>query len=163
MLQQHYGLYLPKEMQIQLSASIQALSEQSQSEVSAQQIYQQFLQQFCQSESRVQLLDFSYHNKHNQLSITLKHQNQQTTLTAQATGPLDAFVNVLQQYLSISMDIKLYHEHALAADNQAQAVCYVGCKINQQLIYAAAFDQDSIQASFKAILQAINRYLVMTV
>ena len=158
-LQQHYGLYLPKDMQIQLSASIQALSEQSQSEVSAQQIYQQFLRQFCQFPSIVQLENFSYHNQQHQLLATLLYQSEQLQLSASAQGPIAAFVDLLQQHFSVEINIRLYHEHALSCDSQAQAISYIGCEINQQMIYAAAIEQDSIRASFNAILQALNSYL----
>jgi 2-isopropylmalate synthase len=50
-----------------------------------------------------------------------------------------------------------YSEHAMEEGTDAEAAAYVQLNIDGRRVAGAALDQDTVSASLKAVLSAINR------
>lgn len=66
-------------------------------------------------------------------------------------------MNAWQDTCGNQIHIVDYSEHALGEGTDAEAVAYVQLNIDGQRAAGAAFDRDTVSASLRALLAAINR------
>ena len=53
-----------------------------------------------------------------------------------------------------------YTEHALSAGSDAQAAAYVECEVGGDVLWGVGIDTNTVTASLKAVLSAVNRTTV---
>ena len=161
LLEQEYGLSLPRRLQIEFSRAVQAAADASGKEIAAEDIYAIFKREYLDqsapySYSGHRMTEDSAHDEPVQIDIDIALDGKRTTLQGMGNGPIDAFVNAL------GLDIKLmdYHEHAIGSGANAQAACYVELRLdNGPTLFGVAIDGNIVTASFKAVFSAINRQL----
>lgn len=161
LLEQEFGLVLPRRLQIEFSRAVQAVTDATGREVAAQDIHQIFCREYFEQTSPYaytghRMVEDSSNDESVQIDITLMHRQAPLALQGGGNGPIDAFVNAL------GLDIKLmdYHEHAIGSGANAQAACYVELRLGSgPTLFGAAIDSNIVTASFKAVLSAVNRQL----
>ncbi len=157
LLEQEYGLALPRRLQIELSRAIQLAADETGKEIAANDIYAIFKREYLDRQ-----VPYTYRSHHmteqagQSTSVQLELDNDGKSITVQGTGngPIDAFVDAL------GLPIKLmdYHEHAISAGANAQAACYVELRVNNgATCFGVGIDANIVTASFKAVLSAVNR------
>jgi 2-isopropylmalate synthase len=73
-------------------------------------------------------------------------------------GPIDAFVNNWNRTSATQVRVLDYHEHALGAGANAQAVAYLELRIDEQhTVFGVGLDANIVSASLKAILSGLQR------
>ncbi|NMM36759.1 MAG: 2-isopropylmalate synthase [Glaciimonas sp.] len=163
LLEQEYGLSLPRRLQIEFSRAVQATTDRTGGEVAAQDIYAIFEQEYL---ARTTPYAYQAHRMEEdsakaeavQIEIDIVQNGKQMALAGGGNGPIDAFVNAL------GLDIQLmdYHEHAIGSGANAQAVCYVELRLdNGPTLFGVGLDGNIVTASFKAVLSAVNRHLAL--
>jgi 2-isopropylmalate synthase len=161
LLEQEYGLALPRRLQIEFSRAVQAVADASGREIAAKEIYEIFCREYFEQAmpyaySSHKLVEDSGSDEPVQIDIALTHRQSTLALQGGGNGPIDAFVNAL------GLDIRLmdYHEHAIGSGANARAACYVELRLaNGPTIFGAAIDSNIVTASFKAVLSAVNRQM----
>ena len=161
LLEQEYGLVLPRRLQIEFSRAVQAVADASGREVAAQDIHSIFCREYLEQVAPYayvshRLVEDTSSDEPVQIDISVVHRQQALALQGGGNGPIDAFVNAL------GLDIKLmdYHEHSIGSGANAQAACYVELRLaNGPTLFGAAIDSNIVTASFKAVLSAVNRQL----
>ena len=161
LLEQEYGLALPRRLQIEFSRAVQQVADASGREINAAGIHDIFSREYLQQESPYaygahKMVEDSSSDEPVQIDITLAHRGAPLRLQGGGNGPIDAFVNAL------GLDLRLmdYHEHAIGSGANARAACYVELRVeNGPTVFGAGIDQNIVTASFKAVLSAVNRHL----
>ncbi|MCE3605154.1 2-isopropylmalate synthase [Massilia sp. P8910] len=162
LLEQEFGLSLPRRLQIEFSRAVQAVADASGREIAAKEIHAIFCSEYFDQTSPYaysahKMVEDSSSDEPVQIDITLAHRQASLSLQGGGNGPIDAFVNAL------GLDIKLmdYHEHAIGSGANARAACYVELRLaNGPTMFGAGIDSNIVTASFKAVLSAVNRQLV---
>jgi 2-isopropylmalate synthase len=162
LLEQEYGLSLPRRLQIEFSRAVQVVADASGREITAKEIYELFCREYFEQNSPYvygshKLVEDTSSDEPVQIDIALHHKQEAMALQGGGNGPIDAFVNAL------GLDIKLmdYHEHSIGSGANARAACYVELRLaNGPTLFGAAVDSNILTASFKAVLSAVNRQLV---
>jgi 2-isopropylmalate synthase len=162
LLEQEFGLSLPRRLQIEFSRAVQAVADASGREIAAKEIHAIFCSEYFDQASPYayrahKMVEDSSSDEPVQIDITLAHRQASLSLQGGGNGPIDAFVNAL------GLDIKLmdYHEHAIGSGANARAACYVELRLeNGPTMFGAGIDSNIVTASFKAVLSAVNRQLV---
>ncbi len=163
LLEQEYGLQLPRRLQIEFSRAVQAQADASGREVAAKDIYDLFCSEYFEQAAPYayishKLVEDSSSDEPVQIDIKLANGPTTMALAGGGNGPIDAFVNAL------GLDIRLmdYHEHAISSGANACAACYVELRLaNGPTLFGAGIDSNIVTASFKAVLSAVNRQLAM--
>jgi 2-isopropylmalate synthase len=159
LLEQEYGLSLPRRLQIELSRAIQHAADETGKEMASHDIHAIFKREYlerqtpyaCRAHHMTENADHS-----TTLTLSLEHDGKPIEAQGHGNGPIDAFVDALRLPIKI-MD---YHEHAISTGANAQAACYVELRINNGPTYfGAGIDANIVTASFKAVLSAVNRQL----
>lgn len=164
LLEQEYGLSLPRRLQIEFSRAVQAHADATGKEIAAEDIYAIFSQEYLAQSAPYcyqghRMLEDSSHAQGVQIDIDIVQQGKPVSMRGVGNGPIDAFINALGR------DIKLmdYHEHAIGSGASARAACYVELRLdNGPTGFGVAMDENILTASFKAVLSAINRQIAVT-
>ncbi len=162
LLEQEYGLALPRRLQIEFSRAVQKVADASGREIAAAGIYDIFCREYLEQQtpyaySAHKMVEDSSSDEPVQIDVTLAHRSSVQHLQGGGNGPIDAFVNAL------GLDIRLmdYHEHSIGSGANARAACYVELRLaNGPTVFGAGIDSNIVTASFKAVLSAVNREMV---
>lgn len=164
LLEQEYGLELPRRLQIEFSRVVQGQADASGREIAAADIHALFSREYLEQDAPYAYVSHSMTEKSSgaervQVDVAVVHEHIRRTLPGTGNGPIDAFVNAL------GVDIQLmdYHEHAIGSGADARAACYVELRVaNGPSLFGAGIDSNIVTASFKAVLSAVNRQLAAT-
>ncbi len=164
LLEQEFGLQLPRRLQIEFSRAVQKVADASGREVAAADIHAIFQSEYFDqvtpfAYSAHKMVEDSSQEESVQIDLSLTENGQPIARKGGGNAPIDAFVHAL------GLDIKLmdYHEHAIGSGADARAACYVELRLaNGPTLFGAAIDSNIVTASFKAVLSAVNRQLAMS-
>ncbi|MEN8170848.1 MAG: 2-isopropylmalate synthase [Pseudomonadota bacterium] len=158
-LERDYGLTLPRWMQVELAQQVQQLSETEAGEIDPARIHALFMQHFVQDTSPIAINGYRLdrNNGRDCVELQISDNGKQQQLQGEGEGAISAFVDAWQHYSGDTMHVVDYAEHATGEGTDAEAVCYIQLNTNNQRISGAALDRDTVAASIKAVLSAINR------
>src|SRR5450830_1923961 len=163
LLEQEYGLSMPRRLQIEFSRAIQREADATGKEIVAGDIYTIFKSEYLDRTTPYvyrahRMSEDSSHKESIKIEIDIERNGEKATLRGTGNGPIDAFVNAL------GLDIKLmdFHEHAIGAGANAQAASYIELRLNEAPTgFGVGIDANIVTASFKAVLSAINRQIAI--
>ena len=137
LLEQDYGLSLPRKLQIELSQRVQKAVDVSGKEISADSIWDIFCQEYRQLTAPLTYVNHQTVSHQTVardthqivLSLNLRYRNQPITLTGSGNGPIDAFVAVLNAMPELnhlgSIQIQHYEERSHTPGSNSKAVALV--------------------------------------
>ena len=161
LLEQEYGLELPRRLQIEFSRVVQGQADASGREIAAADIHALFAREYLDHDAPFSYVSHSMTEKSAgsqrvQVDVSVIQDHVRRTLPGTGNGPIDAFVNAL----GIDIQLMDYHEHAIGSGADARAACYVELRVaNGPTLFGAGIDSNIVTASFKAVLSAVNRQL----
>jgi 2-isopropylmalate synthase len=141
---------------------VQAASEGN-GEISSQRIHEIFQQEYLATSGPLSLIDYDIQAKgkdgNKRMHVQLQSHQENLMIESHSDGALEAFCQALAQHLNINIDVMQYSQSALGTHTQAQALASLEMNIDGQLYKACAIEQDSLKASFIAIVTACNKCL----
>lgn len=157
LLERDYGIHLPRWMMLALAPYVQQASEAIVGELSASQIQDLLFQHFEQQEP-LSLVDYRVVRSGDvhRMSVTVRQDGQVILLEGEGNGPMSAFVHAWNTHSKQDVSIADYAQQALSAGTDAQALTFVNLKRGTLRIPAVGRDTDTVSASLKAIISAIN-------
>jgi 2-isopropylmalate synthase len=159
-LEQEYGIQMPRWLQIEFSRVVQADAELSSGELKGNRIYDLFKQTYLENASSAMTLrGYTIERSDNvdQINAKVSLNGKDISISGQAGGVVEAFVKALQEHSGQQIVLVEYNEHALSKSVDSQAICYVQMNIGGTRYCAAATSGDIIDASLSAIIGAFNR------
>jgi 2-isopropylmalate synthase len=160
LLEQEYGLVLPRRLQIEFSPVVQAVTDTSGKEVTAQQIWQLFEDEYLAHDGR----EYQYRNHHlvtatdgsdgELLTLNLVRGGQPMQLTGRGNGPIDALVHAL----ALPFDVLHYEEKSIGKGSEAKAAAFVEITTPSRVtLFGVGVHANIITASILAVLSAVRR------
>lgn len=157
-MERDYGLHLPRWVQTELAGIVQQASEARAGEVDSAIIYSMFREYFVRDGAPAGLQGYRIDkNGRDVIEVRIKAGQHEQTLRGLGEGAIAAFVDAWQRHSGQQVNVVDYSEHAIGEGTDAEAVAYVQLNIDGQRVIGAAFDHDTISASLKAVLSALNR------
>ena len=166
-LQNEYGLQMPRWLQLAFSPMVQKITEHHQGALSPETIHQLFLSSFSSNAPWT----LEHYNWDDQQGLTATVHSQDSPnekpyeLSEKSDGPLHAFVSAMSKQTGFNIEIQGYEEHAVQHANQheahqtgskAQAATYINLKIDGVNAFGTAMAADTLGAALQACLSAIN-------
>jgi len=160
-MEAEHGFSLPRRLQIEFSKTIQAVAEDTGTEITPTAMWDEFQSVYLPAEPGLQLRSHELVTK----------DNEQTTITAQVivdgearsisgvgNGPIAAFVAAVNDGLDTAIDVVDYHEHSMGRGADATAVAYVETVDGRNdTRWGIGTDPNIITASLRAVLSAAER------
>ncbi|KAA3616590.1 MAG: 2-isopropylmalate synthase [Calditrichaeota bacterium] len=166
-MEQEFGLKLPKEMQPDFGRIIQQVTDKKGEELTPKSILAIFKKEYLELNAPYYLQHCSIHtdadgdNKNGKektsINAVVHLQGVQTYIAGKGNGPIDAFANGLKEQLDFDFRIESYDEHAVEHGSASRAVTYISLKHEDKTVFGAGLDSNISLASFKALLSALNR------
>jgi 2-isopropylmalate synthase len=163
LLKSEHHLDLPRRQQIEFSKIVQAKTDNEGGEVTADQLWEIFEDEYLPTESapwgRFRLKGLSQKSEMNQdvqLTVQITDRGEPVELQGHGNGPIAAFCNILNNY-GVDVRVLDFHEHALSSGGDASAAAYLECAIGGDVFWGVGIDPNTTTASLKAVVSAINR------
>ena len=161
LLEQKFGLDLPKKMREDLSYFVKGVSDRGHKELLPEEVHELFQKEYVNVETPVRLVDFLLRKAPDGVragEVHMEIEGKPVTYQARGNGRLDAISNALQENLGISYKDLTYSEHALEIGSTSRAMAYIGITAESgKVTWGAGLDTDIITASAMALVSAINR------
>ena len=159
-LNRDHGLDLPRWLQVDFSASVQALAEQSESEVQSEDIYGLFLSTYKLDEPALTVgkYQLSRDDSVDQLNVQIDGLDGSPTLSGQGAGVVGAFTDAISKHTGYKIIVVEYSEHTLGSDGDAEAICYVQLAIDGSRVCGVGRSTDIVHATMGAILSGLGRH-----
>ncbi|GAA4625855.1 2-isopropylmalate synthase [Actinoallomurus vinaceus] len=154
-----HSLDLPRKLQIEFSRVVQEHTDGEGGEVTPEQMWEIFEREFLTNGPRVGLLAHRASSRVDEkdvLNVDLRVNGEIREIEGIGNGPISAFVNALGT-VGIEARVLDYTEHALSAGSDAKAAAYVECQVGDQVFWGVGIDANTVTASLKAVLSAVNR------
>jgi len=163
-LEQDYGIQMPRWMQVDFSPYIQQHAENSESEVSSIDIHNIFCSTYLNIPKTAIVDGYQLDSKSNKdrLKANILSAHGSVSIEGQGKGVLEAFINGLSQSIATPVVLIDYNEHALpnqegAENEQSEAMAYVQLSINGVRHCAVGKSLDIVNASLQAVVNAVIR------
>ncbi|WP_395700135.1 2-isopropylmalate synthase [Aquabacterium sp.] len=165
LLENEYGLELPRRLQIEFSAAVQAVMDDQGRELSAGDIWSIFEQEYRLGAGGA-AVDHLTINERSEGGVALRAMVRSGELVlpiaGEGTGPVEAFVDGLQRAVGCPISVLDYHEHAIGAGAQARAAAYLELRIGDtRTLFGVGIDANIVTASIKAVLSGLQRCSVV--
>jgi 2-isopropylmalate synthase len=163
-LERDHALQMPRNLQVEFSGVVQHITDESEGEVTAKQLWDIFQTEYLvQNPGDLALKEYrtvpdTHATDIRVLDAVLVVNGEERKISGRGNGPLDAFVDALRKDLGMALEVVNYSEHALGTGANAQAYAYVEMKAEGHApMYGVGRHTNIVQASLNAILSSVNR------
>lgn len=162
LLENEYGLELPRRLQIEFSRVVQQEMDASGKELQAKDLWTLFrkeyrLDEIAAPKQRAMSETDEAGNTRVSLKADVQLGGRTVSLQGEGTGPVDAFVAGLNATGLAQVRVVDYREHAIGSGANAQAVAYLELRVGDHTLFGVGMDADILTASLKGILSGLAR------
>lgn len=166
-LQADYGLNLPRNLQVEFSQSIQAITDVEGRELPSKRIYEEFLKAYVdQPSARLKFVDHRTFpdtevKGRRVVEAQIVDNGQEITISGVGTGPIDGFVDALAKHIGVELSVVDYSEHSMQRGSNAAAICYMEMEHPDGKLFGVGINTNIVAASLEAVVSAANRILML--
>jgi 2-isopropylmalate synthase len=164
-LQEDYGINLPRNLQVEFRDEIQRITDEEGVELPAKRIHEEFMRTYVtQPDTRLRFVDHHTYPDTNGkggriVAAEITDGGETKRIEGMGTGPIDGFIHALSIYLGIDMSVADYSEHSLQQGSNAAAIAYVEVVHPGGKLFGVGINTNIVTASLEAIVSAANRVL----
>ena len=164
-LEQNYGLHMPKAFQKNVGAVVTRVSDEMQSELSPEKIYEIFNQEYVDVRAPLQLNYYKTTTIDSDWDLVsveaeIEFQGEKRFVLGEGNGVVSAFCRAIEDFMDISIDIVDYRGHSMEHGTKARAISYIQTKgDNGQRYYGAGTSSSVGKSSLRAVVSTINKML----
>lgn len=161
LMESHYGVVMPRRMQVEFSGVVQQYTDEHGSEVGHAELWQLFNQHYVSAVMPIHLQDYQLesHAQGQAIRMHIAVDGVPTIVSGHGNGPVDAAIHALKN-IGIQVQIRSFEERSLGASasaGEAMACAFVEVVCQGKVSYGVGMDTNIVTASIKAIVSGINR------
>lgn len=165
-LEQEYGLSLPKAMHPALGDAVKDAADRAQRELSQKEVFDTFEAQWLKKDAPLKIIDLAETHIEGKDGSeekvacrgTISWNGESISIGDQGNGPLDAFANALAKTDVPKFSVTAFHEHSVGTGNNTSAIAYVQITSEDGNQYWGVGKSSNIgRAGVDAIVSAINQ------
>ena len=161
LLEEHYGINLPREILVEFSTLVQEMTESLDREVKTDEIFDKLIATYSSEDGPYKLVDYDLltgKGEGQRCVARVEVSDNVVTVDGEGSGPIEAFVNALVATLNEPISVVDYHEHSLGSGSDANAICILAVGDGEAgRCYGIGVSRNTITASLNAIISALNR------
>ena len=155
LLEQEYGVSLPRRMQIEFSQVVQKEMDRLGLEMTAQQIYELLEQEYLKADAPYGLKGHRLQEENgiSQVEVEVDEASGAShRWSGTGNGPLEALVAALP----VRLEVMDYSEHAIGSGSQAKAAAYIEVRLpGGRPLHGMGIDGNLTTASLRALFSAL--------
>ncbi len=163
-LEQDYGLSIPKAMHPALGAAVKTAADSAQRELKTEEIYDIFNRTWLEAKGNLEIVDLAethLEGKSDETTLcrgVVMWKGSQYTVGDKGNGPIDAFATALGATPAPKFTITAFHEHSVGTGNNTSAIAYVQITCEDGNDYWGAGKSTSVgRAGINALVSALNQ------
>ena len=160
-LENFFGVTLPRPLLLEFSPIVQALSEADGGELKPDNIWTAFVSEYIEVEGPYQLNDYQVQSEPDggeSCTASIQVADSEVNVSGRGSGPIEAFINAMVETLNEPLNVIDYQEYALKEGSEAQAICILALNDDDgNKYYGVGISQNTTTAAFTSIIAAINR------
>ncbi len=162
LLEQEYGVVMPRRMQIEFSAEVQRHADQHGGELSAADLWALFIDTYLEPRQGIRYVEHHLYERDGAQGIRLTVESDGMTrlLQGEGNGPIDAAIHALRG-MGLDLRVRHYEERALTGSpegGEARACAIVeAARPGGGERHGVGIDTNIVTASVKALLSAASR------
>lgn len=163
-LEQNYGLHLPKAFQQNLSTVVTKFSDESHSEISSNKIYDIFINEYVDIRNNFSLEGYKECGKGDSDDVCIEakvmYKCKSHTIVGEGSGIIEAFCKACEVLIFKNFEIIDYREHSMEYGTKARAISYVQIAgENNNYYFGAGTSSNITKSSLRAVVSAINKMI----
>ncbi|MCR5290653.1 MAG: 2-isopropylmalate synthase [Treponema sp.] len=165
-LEQDYGISMPKAMHSALGMVIKQAADNAQRELQSKEIYDIFADRWLNTKSPLSIIDLAETHIEGERGsdkeevmcrATVEYNLKKYSIGAKGNGPLDAFVTALQQTPLPRFNITSFHEHSIGTGSDTSAIAYVQITVEDgRQVWGVGKSSNVGRAGVAAVVSALN-------
>jgi 2-isopropylmalate synthase len=160
LMETEHSLELPRGLQVDFAQKVQAITDVRGDELTADELLAAFHEHYLAFTGPYSLESYTHSSaERDQIVAQLSRDGETQEATGSGNGPIAALVDLFEQNFGIAIQIRNYHEHAMAATADATAAAYIEADIDGDLIWGVGLHPSIVTASLRAVVNAVNRAL----
>lgn len=157
-LNQDFGIVLPKKMQESVGYLVKGVSDREHKELSPDWVYEIFEENYVNYMPVFHIPECHFKQEDGIMAeATIEYAGKKQKVMANGNGRLDAVSNAIKQYFGVSYELTVYEEHSLTKGSSSKAVTYVGISCKGEMSWGVGIDEDIIKSSIAALTVAANK------
>lgn len=166
LLEQDYGLQLPRLLQVEFSNVVQYIADETGKELSSAQIWEAFRGEYLTIDQPFGFVEYrtkpdTHAAEVRQITAKVLDRGQERIITGRGNGPIDAFLDALAQHCGVDLRVVDYREHAVGRSAQhgdATAVAYLQLQDSRgETYFGVGLHKNIVAASLHAVVSGVNR------
>ncbi|MEC7120244.1 MAG: 2-isopropylmalate synthase, partial [Pseudomonadota bacterium] len=160
LLEQHYGVVMPRRMQIEFSHVVQRANDQTACEMSAAQLWALFQDTYLSSQNanlHYQTHHLTEQEGQQRIDLVVQQHQQQATWMGLGNGPISAAVDAMP----MPMQVMFFEERAQRTGSDAPAIAVIEVRdpLSGRQTFGVGIDLNSSSAAVMAVIHACARLL----
>lgn len=163
-LEQNFGLYLPKAFQQDFSIVVTRLSDVSHSDLEPQEIFDEFEKEYINVAEPVRLISYKEAATGDEDEVAVESRiednGDEKTIAGKGNGIIDAFCHSACRYTGREFEVVDYREHSMEYGTKSRAISYVQIRTaDGRDFFGAGTSSNIAKSSLRAVVSAINKML----
>lgn len=166
-LEQDYGMILPKAMHTVLGEVVKTAADEAQCELKPAEIYDIFAKTWLGKNNPLKIVELNEthleggegggENEQVLCRAVVEFDGKRYSIGAKGNGPLDAFVSAMQQTPAPRFNITSFHEHSIGTGSDTSAMAYVQITVEDgRQLWGAGKSSNVGRAGVAAVVSALN-------
>lgn len=157
LLQAHYGLAMPRRMQVEFSAAVQRLTDETGQEVDAHQLWTLFGREYLEADAPIRYVAHHLFEAGSRQGIRIEAEvnGRAVEFVGEGNGPVEAAVAAI----GVPIRVQSFEERSMGEGADAAAMCIV--EVATEGVagsrFGAGMHRNTVTASVRAIISAANR------
>lgn len=164
-LEEHYGIYLPREMLVEFSRNIQAITEDTQSEVSPARMLDALVVEYQVEDGPYTLEQYTLSNKDEDqgtmINAVVRVSESRIAVKGEGSGPIEALVNALSETLNEPLRVSDYIHQTIqregVSEGQSTSIGIIAIEFEERPVFGIGLGKNAVSASLSAVMASLNR------
>jgi 2-isopropylmalate synthase len=158
LMETEHHLELPRGLQADFAQRVQAITDVRGDELTPDELLAAFHEHYL-AHATPFALDAHAHSSgdSDEIVAQISVDGAPEEVTGAGNGPIDALVDAFDRHFGVTIQIRDYHEHAMAAAADATAAAYIEADVDGDLVWGVGLHPSIVTASLRAVVNAVNR------
>src|SRR5947207_1326520 len=160
LMETEHHLELPRGLQVDFAQKVQAITDARGDELTADELLAAFHEHYLAHTKPYEIVSYTHWSaEEDRIVAPIDVDGEPQEVTGTGNGPIAALVDAFERHYGVSVRIRDYHEHAMAASADATAAAYVEADVDDDAVWGVGLHPSIVTASLRAVVNAVNRAL----
>jgi 2-isopropylmalate synthase len=162
LMETEHHLELPRGLQVDFAQKVQAITDARGDELTADELLAAFHEHYLAHTRPYELVSYTLGSaEDDRISAQVLVNGEPQEVQGAGNGPIAALVEGFERQFGITVRLRDYHEHAMAASADATAAAYVEADVDEDAVWGVGLHPSIVTASLRAVVNAVNRGIAL--